>query len=309
MSGALPNLLIAGAPKAGTSSLFRYLEQHPDICAARAKEIRYFKPLLKNPDGVLADLDEYRAFFSHCRGERYAMEATPSYCYGGRHMVEVIAATLQQPRVIIILREPVSRLWSAYTFQRTKGNIVGVGSFEEYVEVSMRKRAGDSSIGRYFGGVSIGYYSDYLGDWFLVLEDDVRIVFADDLFGDARAVVTEVCRWLEIDPVVASRFDYSVRNKTAHARSPAAGRAARALKKKGDAALARAPRLKMALRSAYLKVNTAELSEKLSPETRARLESFYRPSNLAVAEMLRERGYDRLPPWLQRQPELGASAI
>ena len=41
----LPNLVIAGVPKAGTTSLFNYLAQHPDICPSDVKETRYFEPL------------------------------------------------------------------------------------------------------------------------------------------------------------------------------------------------------------------------------------------------------------------------
>jgi hypothetical protein len=57
-SGTLPNLLLAGVPKAGTTSLFRYLEQHPDICSSSDKEIGYFNPLRHG--GTLGPLDTFR---------------------------------------------------------------------------------------------------------------------------------------------------------------------------------------------------------------------------------------------------------
>ncbi len=90
MGGALPNLLIAGVPKGGTSSLFRYLAQHPDICPASVKEIAFFNPL-RREGGTLPSLDTYRKHFAHCEGEEYAMEATPSYCYGAKRMIEAIS--------------------------------------------------------------------------------------------------------------------------------------------------------------------------------------------------------------------------
>ncbi len=61
----LPNLIIAGVGKAGTTSLFWYLSQHPGICASDVKEIQYFTPLSEG-DGVLPPLSEYARHFAAC---------------------------------------------------------------------------------------------------------------------------------------------------------------------------------------------------------------------------------------------------
>jgi hypothetical protein len=296
MGGSLPNLLIAGVPKAGTSSLFRYLAQHPEICAASVKEIRYFKPL-RVPDGRLEPLDEYRSHFAHCGGSRYAMEATPSYCYGGRRMIEAIRDTLDRPRIIISLRNPVDRLWSAYTFQRTKGNLGRTASFEDYVVKCEQKTKGIDT-GPYYGGIQIGLYGNYLSDWFDVLGDDTRVVFTDDLFRDPARVVAQLCRWLGIDDSLTARFDYVVRNKTVHAKNLVLSRSARAAKRSVDRLLQRVPGAKDRLRSVYNSINTGELQETMSPEMRRRLHERFEASNAAVAELLWARGYEALPAWL-----------
>jgi hypothetical protein len=125
VSDELPNLLILGVPKAGTGSLFSYLRQHPDICPSTEKEVGFFSPLLK-PNGVLPNVESYREYFAHCSSERYRLEATPNYCLGHDRVLQAIKRTLRDPRIIITLRDPVDRLWSAYTFQRSLGHLAGI---------------------------------------------------------------------------------------------------------------------------------------------------------------------------------------
>jgi hypothetical protein len=297
----LPNLLVAGVPKAGTTSLFYYLGQHPDICASRAKGVRYFKPLA-NQGGSLPDQETYARFFSHCREERYRMEATPGYSFGGTNMLLAIQTTLDDPRIVISLREPVQRLWSAYTFQRTKANLPGVDSFEEYLAACDRQRARGKTIvvGGHFNGVSISMYAEYLESWFATFGDAVKIVFAERMFSDPPGVVTDLCRFLQIDAAVAASFAYAVRNKTAHAKNLSVSHRAHALKKTTDKLLQRAPGLKERLRSAYESFNTTtHPPEQLHPETRSRLDQLFSASNAEVADILLSRGYRSLPEWLQ----------
>src|SRR5680860_192059 len=183
MADALPNLLVVGVPKAGTSSLFFYLAQHPSICASDEKEIGYFTPL-RNPTGKLAPAESYARHFAHCRGERYRLEATPSYSYGGERVVAGIKDLLGSPRIIISLRDPVERLWSGYTMQRTKGQLGISSSFDEYITVcEERHRMGTATtVGGHYQGLSIGFYASYLGWWLDAFPENVKIIFTEDLF-------------------------------------------------------------------------------------------------------------------------------
>src|SRR4051794_41003093 len=64
----LPNLIIAGVSKGGTTSLFRYLAQHPDICPSPIKELRYFEPLRYGEP--LTPIESCARHFEHCTGQR-----------------------------------------------------------------------------------------------------------------------------------------------------------------------------------------------------------------------------------------------
>jgi hypothetical protein len=298
----LPNLLIVGVPKAGTGSLFFYLGQHPEICPASQKETGYFAAL-SEPGNGLEPLSSYEAYFRHCGVQRYAMEASPAYCYGGPRLVMGIRDALDRPWIVVILRDPVDRLWSAYTFQRSLMHLPGINSFEEYVAASEDQRRASLRENRnipatgHFKGLAIGFYGEYLGDWFDTLGDQVRVVFFDDLVSDPRRVLVDLCDWLGIDGSVTSSFSLAVQNKTIDPRSLTVARAAFGAKRYLRRILEPVPRVREALRGVYLRLNAGASAESMQPATREHLLDLYRGSNRTVADQLRSRGYE-LPPWL-----------
>jgi hypothetical protein len=299
LSQALPNLLIVGVPKAGTGSLFAYLGQHPDICPSTEKEVGFFSPLLK-PNGVLPDVESYAKYFPHCSGHRYRLEATPNYCLGGDRVIQAIKRTLRDPRIIISLRDPVDRLWSAYTFQRSLGHLHGVQSFEQYLSICEEQRRGGHNIivKGHFNGLSIGFYGDYLPAWFDAFGDDIKVTCVEELSRRPDAVVMDLCRWLRTDDLVAASFDYAGRNETVHPRSVLLSKAVFGVKEKSERWLKPPPALRAPLRKAYTRLNSGKLKEQLQPSTRLRVQELYRESNIALMSMLRARGYDHLPRWL-----------
>jgi Sulfotransferase domain len=299
VSERLPNLLVAGVPKAGTGSLFSYLGQHPEICPATIKEVGYFAPLIAGAE-ALASLDSYRSYFTHCGMQRYRLEATPSYCFGGERVCRAIKETLDNPRILIILRDPTERLWSAYTFQRSLGNLAHIKTFEDYLSAcqEQRRRGHEFIVRGHLNGLSIGFYSNYLPEWFETFGDDLRIVFTDELSEAPAEVVAATCRWLNIDDRIAASFEYASVNKTAHPRSVLFSRAAFAVKEKTDRWLRRLPRVRGVFSSVYYRLNTGALTERLGTTTKQRIDELYSASNNHVAEILRARGYQSLPRWL-----------
>ena len=299
-NGRIADLVIAGVPKAATGSLFAYLAQHPDICASDLKETGYFNHY--NPQrhtGPVPPIEDYARHFAHWSGERYALEATPTYSYGGRPVIQAIRSVLGKPKIIISLRDPADRLWSAYTFQRSVGNNLRIGSFEQYVEiVEQRHRDGVAPVPRDgLHGLRIGFYADYLGAWFDEFGDDLRIVFLENLRRDPRAEVAALYGWLGIDPEVASALDVGPRKVTEHPRSTLLAAAARSVKRRSGRLLP--PTAQRRLQRAYLQLNGGgRLTEQFDPALRRHVEDLYRESNRSTARMLAERGYGDLPEWL-----------
>src|SRR5262249_10905554 len=120
----LPNFLVLGAAKAGTSSLAEYLGQHPQIFLPRGwKELRFFayegrRIDYRGPGDVesnqrtTTDLASYARYFEDARDEIAVGEVSPVYLYHYRRAVDAIARHLGEPRLIIILRNPVDRAFS-----------------------------------------------------------------------------------------------------------------------------------------------------------------------------------------------------
>lgn len=105
----LPEFLVIGAMKAGTSSLHRYLDQHPEIFVTRRKEINFFN------SGYKSGLNAYSVHFAEA-GDRIAGESSVNYLKAHKWpgTAERVYATLPNVRLICVLRDPVDRILSHY---------------------------------------------------------------------------------------------------------------------------------------------------------------------------------------------------
>ncbi len=294
----LPNLVIAGVGKAGTTSLFWYLSQHPDVCASSVKEPRYFR-LPDDPDAMLPPLEGYTRHFAHCGGQRYVMEASPQYFKGRTRTIRAIRQTLPDPRVILMFRDPVGKLWSEYRFKRSHMTIPNDVDFDAFVERCERVRdEGRPRVGEDADYYTLagGTYVEIVGEWLDSFGDAIHVFFFEDMVRDPAPFVGGVCRWLDIDDAVTSTFSYSVENRTEGFRSGTLQRVAIAANREGGA-LRNRRRLKAPLRKLYYSINRSRAPEAMSPDARARLSAWFAPSNATLGEILRARGYERLPSW------------
>jgi hypothetical protein len=302
----LPNLIIAGLGKAGTTSLFWYLSQHPDICSSQVKEIRYFSAAAAG--GALPPTEEYAAHFRHCGDQRYVMEASPQYFHGGAPVIEAIRRSLERPRTVLSLRDPIDRLWSQYRFAKTRmGPIPASMTFDQYVDRSLRVRREGQPLtpdNQPYWHLSGGFYVEHISAWLDAFGDDLRVVFFEQLADDPATVVVGLCRWLGIDETPAGGFTYSVENKTEQFRSGLLQRTALALN--SERLLGSRRRLKAPLRRLYYAINRRPPRESMSDEVRKILQAEFGPANHALSEVLRSRGYTDLPDWLAGRSTAGS---
>jgi hypothetical protein len=303
MDLVLPNLIIAGVTKAATTSLFTYLSAHPDICASRIKETQYFLPLYFGQD--LPPLADYAQHFTHCRGSRYRMEATVGYIYGGAPIAAAIRLHLPEPRIIMVLREPVSRLFSFYKFEKNSLLLGEDLSLEEYVRAceSIPHEARWRRENHVYTGIEGGLYARYLEAWFDVFEDsELKILFFETMVSEMRTQLGEICAWLGLEyNVYLQNLTVSRENKSVGYKNRTLQDLALKLNWRGEAFWRAHPRLKRVLRRAYYAVNGTQHEEQISEETRAYLESIFKPFNQRLAAQLVHRGYTDLPEWLARE--------
>lgn len=174
----LPNLVIVGVAKAGTTSLFHHLSQHPEICTSDVKELRYFSPLQYGEP--LTPIDTYAQHFAHCQQKKYAVEATPGYFYGGRPLASGLRGTCPSARTLVVLRSPEARCWSFFRFVKSRVRIPKEMTFSAYLDrCEELHRAGtdmDPDHGD-FSGLVKGCYAQWLDDWTEEFGERFRIMF------------------------------------------------------------------------------------------------------------------------------------
>jgi Sulfotransferase family len=293
----LPNLVIAGVPKAGTTSLFDYLAQHPDVCPSDVKETRFFDPLRFGE--ALPAVETYAAHFRHWRDERYALEATPTYFYGGRRAASAIRDILPHARVLVILRDPSERCWSDYRFEQSRGRVPADMDFDAYLsrcEALRSKGVDRRRENRAFTGLVDGCYANWMGDWFAEIGNRLKVVYFDNLRSDAACTVKEICSWLELDGGVVDTFDLSIENKTQPVRSQAVQQVALALNRRAERFFRRHSTVKRRLRALYYVANREPAEITVSESAARRMAEFYAPCDARLASTLEAMGVPP-PPW------------
>ena len=297
----LPNLLIIGVAKAATTSLFRYLAQHPDIFPSDVKELRYFTPL--RYDEPLEPIENYSIHFQKRTQERYAVEATPGYFPGGLVVAEGIDQTLPGARAILSLRDPRDRCWSYFRFVKSRVRIPQDMDFDTYLDrCEELHRAGVDSAREHqpFWGLGGGCYDAWLPSWADVFDDRLRIVFFDDVMAEPEASVTGICRWLDLDTTPVAHFDYAPDNRSEQYRHKTLQLAALSLNRRAEQFFTRHRRLKTTMKALYHRTNSRALVDTPSAESWVRLAEFYRPRCAALSHQLTQIGVTRQPEWLRQ---------
>jgi hypothetical protein len=302
----LANLLLAGVGRAGTTSLFWYLSQHPEVCASAEKEPRYFLALSEADEGasgVLPPIEEYARCFEPCSRERYRMEATPGYFHGGPRLIQGLRTMLEEPRIVILLRDPIARIWSIYRYATSHLLLPEGTTFERYIERCQefdRERRLRPVQGQAYWSIRANHYIDYIRPWLDEFGRDLHVVFFEDLATSPREIVEQLCVWLQIDPGPVASFDLSVENRSIRYRSRGLQKVALALNSEGF--FRRHRRLKARLRDVYYRLNDRGGKETMPAAVRGQLEAMFASPNQRLAEALGTRGYTDLPGWLTREP-------
>lgn len=214
----LPEFVIAGAQKAGTTSLFGYLSGHPQCAASMTKEVHYFDkhfargenwyrmhfPLTAQPRDARGGHSNWRCF-----------ESSPYYMFDPR-VPSRMRQTLPGAKVIFLLRNPVSRAYSHYQHSVRRGR--EPLSFEEAIEAESDRLAGEhqrllaeahyqSKAHRNFSYLARGVYVDQLARWQASFSaDQLLVINAERLFRKPREAFTEVLDFLGLDPWMPAEF-------------------------------------------------------------------------------------------------------
>ncbi len=197
MEECWPNFFIVGAPKAGTTSLFAYLEQVPEIYMPRIKEPHYFSHIAIPENSFLKpmrDKKKYLKLFSGVKDEIAVGEASPTYLRDPK-AAKLIHEVSPDAKIIILLRDPVERIYSAYFSQKRIRDVNN--SFHEIVlnykqENYPESVKRDPIIHAEFYSKQIKQYLDVFGP------KQVKIIIFEEFIKDPKKIVRDVIEFLGI---------------------------------------------------------------------------------------------------------------
>jgi len=205
----MPNFFIIGAQKAGTTSLYHYLNQHPQIYMSPVKEPFFFDHKINSKGDVVqqefagrrqaprfANLEEYQALFRGVDGETAIGEASPLYIYAPG-TPERIKEHAPEARSVALLRNPADRAYSAFLHALR----IGVEPLTDFAqalrEEDERIRNGWHYVFHYRNR---GLYYEQLKRYYEVFgRESVGVWLYDDLKEDPASMVRSVFRFLGVE--------------------------------------------------------------------------------------------------------------
>jgi len=199
----LPDFLILGAMKAGTTSLYRYLAAHPDFARRRRKEeVHFFDKHWARGVAWYASFFPSRAdrWRAALRGRRlFSGETSPYYLFHPAVPARV-EAVLPRARLLVLLRDPVARAWSHHQHMVRKGR-EPLGFEEALAREPERLRGEDESrfslAHRRFSYFARGIYADQIERWIRCIgRDRLLVLRSEDFFADPCAAVSRATDFL-----------------------------------------------------------------------------------------------------------------
>ncbi len=189
-----PNFFIVGAPRAGTTSLYDYLNRTEGVYMSTRKEPHYFttfgESFLYPPP--IRDKKKYLELFSNVKDEKVIGEGSTSYLRDPK-VPKLIHKVSPNAKIIIILRHPVERAYSNYLLRVSSGKTY---SFSEATKKSI-----DSDYDQYDGTVVHAgwYYKQVKGYQDVFGVDKVKILIFEEFIREPKKAIKEVLEFLEVE--------------------------------------------------------------------------------------------------------------
>ena len=228
MKDKLPNFLIVGAAKSGTTSLYHYLNQHPEIYMSSIKEPKFITSQFltfpfkgrgdeKVEQNIIKSFKEYCNLFKDINNEKIIGEASADNLYFYDGAIKNIKKYLGNVKIVIVLRDPIERAFSHFChFIRDEREYL---AFEDALKEEENRKKCNWAFGWHY--ISVGFYyhqvKAYLDNF-----TQVKIYLFDDLKKDALGLVKDVYGFLGVDtsftPDVSLRYNVSgiPKNKFIH---------------------------------------------------------------------------------------------
>ena len=301
--------IIAGVNKCGTTSVFRYLADHPDICASSIKETRFFSDV-ENSQNVKS-YQEYLAYFMHCPDDKKCLlEASPDYFSSGAAVASGIKNMLPDVKIIVLFRDPVRRLISYYrsalVYDNYANALLAGLSFPQFVDIALSAdKAGeisDPQAKECRRALRQGCYAQDVQDFGTVFSaDQLSFFFFEDLASDSRKLMQEIGSFLGLDAGFFEEYDFRIENKTRIYRSQLLQRIGFNVNKRLEPFFNKYPSFRSVSQDVYRRLNERSSADRtrIDRQSCERLEEYYSTDKDRLRKTLTvELGAKRLPNWL-----------
>ena len=263
--GRLPQFVIIGAARSGTTTISRYLRAHPDVFMAQEKEVHFF-----DVDETYAlGVDWYKGRFAAARPDQITGEATPAYMEKPEAVTRM-AEVVPEARLIAILRNPTERAYSMYWLARAWG--AEAREPEQALHEAMRNPGSSERASQY-----IGSYVEQLQHVrrFYPASALMTLIF-EDFSAHPDETVGRICEFIGVDPRLLPKQVGRFRNEPRRVLSP---------KVHAFGERVRARNVRVGERILLLnsrKVNPPPMNDQL----RSELVEYFRPHNNALSQWL-----------------------
>jgi len=192
------DFFIVGAPKAGTTSLYHYLDEHPQVEMSSQKEPDYFSDKAIQEQGMyygknrINTLEKYESLFAHKEGVIYG-EGSVSYLLY-ENVAEDIKKYNPGAKIIIMLRNPIDRAFSHYLMDYRLGLVSD--SFEDIVNKKSKNKNAHLFYQQY---IEVSEYAQQIQRYFNIFtRDNLLLIDYDDFKGDVSGTVDLVYDFLKV---------------------------------------------------------------------------------------------------------------
>lgn len=210
----VPDFLIIGPPKCGTTALYAALVRHPQVCMSRVKEPYFFAfdgqpPAFAGPGAehyqrnAITSWETYQALFADGSGGHIARgEASPLYLtsYQPERTAANIHRRLPDARLIAIMRQPAERAYSQFTYRRQQ-DYEPLADFRQALAAEEQRIAANwPPACRYWRN---GLYFTHLTPYFTLFpREQIRVYLYDDLKDRPAVLLADLCQFLHVDPAL-----------------------------------------------------------------------------------------------------------
>jgi hypothetical protein len=201
----LPNLLIVGAAKSGTTSLHNYLKQHSDIFMSDYKEPHFFinNEIGTNriPNGI-SKYDDYIALFKNSESYKYRGESSTMYLQFPDISIKNINKYLNDDvKIIIMLRNPIERAFSGYQHVK-RYNVMENLDFEDAIKQCENRYFINTNFTPASRYINIGLYYNMVKKFQANFGENMHIVIYDDFIADTQNELSKIFSFLNISDCV-----------------------------------------------------------------------------------------------------------